>query len=86
MEYKKPQIKIAIKGTHEAHNIYNPKGIAPTCREMYRKVTKIIMNGNVSDTRKSTNMQSKSTEGTSQTTKMCELALKSAKTVKEIKI
>ena len=39
---KEPKIQIAIKGTHEAHNIYNPQGIAPTMREMYGKVTKII--------------------------------------------
>ena len=69
------KIQIVIKGTHEAHNIYNPKGIAPTVREMRGKETKII-DSNVLVSQKSINTQTNSLQINSQILKTMEMQQK----------
>ena len=83
------KIQVAIKGKHEAHNVYNPKGIAPTVREMHGKVTKIIqkdiimketrpqvLHTNVLDSPRLTNTQTNSSPKDFQTSLTSETAQK----------
>ena len=67
MDFKK-QIKVVgnLGQGHEAQNVHDPKGIAPTVREMHGKVTKIITN--VFGQTNGISMPAKSQEGTTQQT------------------